>query len=259
MNFETLLYKNENGVTTICLNRPDRYNAFNEQMRIDLLEALQAAEKDSMCRAIVLSGEGKAFCSGQDLKDIEGKDIDFSDFLKTGYNPVIGTMRNMPKPIIARVNGVAAGAGCSLALACDFIISDQNASFIEVFVGIGLVLDSGSSYFLPRLVGSNRAFELATMGNKVSASMALDWGMINRAVDASELDAEVRKVAEYYANAPTLAIASMKRMLNDSLTSTLDQVLDYEAHYQQMAGSSADYKEGVAAFVEKRKPIFKGS
>ncbi|MDB4160785.1 enoyl-CoA hydratase-related protein [Bacteroidia bacterium] len=259
MNFETLVYRNENGVTTICLNRPDRYNAFNEQMRQDLLAALQVAENDSLCRVIVLSGEGKAFCSGQDLKDIEGKDIDFSDFLKTGYNPVIRAMRNMPKPIIARVNGVAAGAGCSLALACDFIIADERASFVEVFVGIGLVLDSGSSYFLPRLVGSNRAFELATMGKKVSASKALEWGMINRAVDTTVLDVEVEKVAQYYANAPTLAIASMKRMLNDSLVSTLDQVLDYEAHYQQIAGSSADYQEGVAAFLEKRKPAFKGS
>jgi 2-(1,2-epoxy-1,2-dihydrophenyl)acetyl-CoA isomerase len=144
-------------------------------------------------------------------------------------------------------------------LACDFIIADERASFVEVFVGIGLVLDSGSSYFLPRLVGSNRAFELATMGKKVSASKALEWGMINRAVDTTVLDVEVEKVAQYYANAPTLAIASMKRMLNDSLVSTLDQVLDYEAHYQQIAGSSADYQEGVAAFLEKRKPAFKGS
>lgn len=258
MNLATLLYKKEEGVTTISLNRPDRYNAFNEQMRNDLLTALLAAEEDKECRAIVLTGEGKAFCSGQDLKDIEGKKIDFSDFLKSGYNPVIRTMREMPKPIIARINGVAAGAGCSLALACDFIIADDRASFVEVFVGIGLVLDSGSSYFLPRLVGSNRAFELATMGGKVSATKAVDWGMINRAVDAAELDVEVGKVASYYAQAPTLAIASMKKMLNDSLTSTLNEVLDYEAHYQQIAGSSADYQEGVAAFIEKRKPNFRG-
>ncbi len=255
MNFDTLLYTSKDGVVTLSLNRPDRYNAFNEQMRKDLLAALQAAEADTECRAIVLTGEGKAFCSGQDLKDIEGKKIDFSDFLKSGYNPVIRTMRNMPKPIIARINGVAAGAGCSLALACDFIIADDRASFVEVFVGIGLVLDSGSSYFLPRLVGSNRAFELATMGNKVSATKAVEWGMINRAVDTEQLDEEVSKVAGYYANAPTVAIASMKKMLNDSMTSTLDEVLDYEAHYQQIAGNSEDYAEGVAAFIEKRKPV----
>lgn len=258
MHFNTLLYTSNDGVTTISLNRPDRYNAFNEQMRKDLLDALDAAERDQACRVIVLTGEGKAFCSGQDLKDIEGKKIDFSDFLKNGYNPVIRKMRNMPKPIVARINGVAAGAGCSLALACDFIIADDRASFVEVFVGIGLVLDSGSSYFLPRLVGSNRAFELATMGSKLSASKAEDWGMINKAVDMEELDSEVGKVASYYAQAPTLAIASMKKMLNDSLTSTLDEVLDYEAHYQQIAGGSKDYSEGVAAFIEKRKPIFKG-
>lgn len=258
MNFETLLYKSENGVTTISLNRPDRYNAFNEQMRKDLLAALLAAEADKACRAVVLTGEGKAFCSGQDLKDIEGKKIDFSDFLKSGYNPVIRTMRNMPKPIIARINGVAAGAGCSLALACDFIIADDRASFVEVFVGIGLVLDSGSSYFLPRLVGSNRAFELATMGGKVSATKAVEWGMINRAVGTEELDTEVSKVAGYYAKAPTIAVASMKKMLNDSMSSTLDEVLDYEAYYQQIAGDSKDYAEGVAAFIEKRKPVFKG-
>lgn len=258
MKFDTIEYIAQDGVVTIALNRPERYNAFNEQMREDLLHAMQTAEKDEKCRAIVLTGRGKAFCSGQDLKDIEGQEIDFSDFLKNGYNPLIRTMRAMPKPIIARVNGVAAGAGCSLALACDFIIADDRASFVEVFVGIGLVLDSGSSYFLPRLVGSNRAFELATMGSKVSASKALEWGMINRAVNTERLDSEVLEVATYYASAPTLAVACMKKMLNDSLTSSLDQVLEYEALYQQIAGSSNDYKEGVAAFIEKRKPQFKG-
>jgi len=257
--FNTITYTSDQGVTSITLNRPERYNAFNEQMRIELLAAMQAAEADKECRVIVLSGSGKAFSSGQDLKDIEGKKIDFSDFLKTGYNPVIRIMREMPKPIVCKLNGVAAGAGCSLALACDYIIAQDQASLVEVFVGIGLVLDSGSSYFLPRLVGSARAFELATMGSKVSATKAADWGMINKVVSLEELEEETNKIAQYYANAPTLAIGMIKKMLNDSMTSDINQVLDYEAHYQQIAGDSTDYKEGVAAFIEKRKPRFTGS
>ncbi|MDA8930585.1 enoyl-CoA hydratase-related protein [Bacteroidia bacterium] len=258
MNLETIGYTTNNEIVTITLKRPERYNAFDEQMRKELLQALLEAERDEQCRVVVLTGAGKAFCSGQDLKDIEGKKIDFSDFLKNGYNPIIKAMRDMSKPIIARVNGVAAGAGCSLALACDYIIADDRASFIEVFVGIGLVLDSGSSYFLPRMIGSTRAFELATMGNKLRASKAVEWGMINKAVDTETLDNEVNKVAAYYASAPTLAISSMKKMLNASMASTLDEMLEMEAHFQQIAGSSQDYKEGVVAFVEKRKPNFKG-
>ena len=147
MNLNTILYTIHEGVVTITLNKPDRYNAFDAEMRSELLRVLNQAAEDNKCRAIVLTGAGKAFCSGQDLKDIEGKKIDFSDFLKSGYNPIVLAMRNMAKPIIGKINGVAAGAGCSLALACDFIIADDRASFVEVFIGIGLVLDSGSSYF----------------------------------------------------------------------------------------------------------------
>ncbi len=259
MTFNTITYTTDQGITNIALNRPDRYNAFNEEMRSELLAAMEAAGADKGCRVIVLSGSGKAFSSGQDLKDIEGKKINFSDFLKKGYNPVIRSMRNMPKPIICKLNGVAAGAGCSLALACDYIIAHDQASLVEVFVGIGLVLDSGSSYFLPRLVGSARAFELATMGSKVSATKAAEWGMINAVVSVDELEEETNKVAQYYANAPTLAVGMMKKMLNDSMSSSLEEVLEYEAHYQQLAGDSADYTEGVAAFIEKRKPKFTGS
>lgn len=258
MAYNTILYTNKDGITTISLNRPDRYNAVTGEMREELKDAFEKAASDINCRAVVLTGEGKAFCSGQDLKDIEGQEIDFADFLKSGYNPVIKLMRSTAKPIIARVNGVAAGAGCSLALACDFIIADDRASFVEVFIGIGLVLDSGSSYFLPRSVGQARAFEMATMGTKVSAPKALEWGLINRATYTEKLDEEVAKVASYYASAPTLAVGMMKEMLNRSSTSTLLEVLDYEAHFQQIAGNSEDYIEGVAAFVEKRKPNFSG-
>ena len=226
MTFNTITYTTDQGITNITLNRPDRYNAFNEEMRSELLAAMEAAGADKGCRVIVLSGSGKAFSSGQDLKDIEGKKINFSGFLKKGYNPVIRSMRNMPKPIICKLNGVAAGAGCSLALACDYIIAHDQASLVEVFVGIGLVLDSGSSYFLPRLVGSARAFELATMGSKVSATKAAEWGMINAVVSVDELEEETNIVARYYANAPTLAVGMMKKMLNDSMSSSLEEVLE---------------------------------
>ena len=178
--------------------------------------------------------------------------------LQKRYNPIIRAIRNMPKPVIARLNGVAAGAGCSLALACDLIVASSHASLIEVFVNVGLVLDSGSSYFLPRLVGSARAFELATMGSKVSAEQALQWGMVNRVVAPEELDAAVKSITDYYAVAPTKAVALMKKMLNKSFQSDLETMLEYEAYCQEIAGSSKDNKEGVKAFIEKRKPNFTG-
>jgi 2-(1,2-epoxy-1,2-dihydrophenyl)acetyl-CoA isomerase len=259
MTFNTILYTAQDGITTITLNRPESYNAFTGEMRTELLNAINAAANDSDCRCVVLTGAGKAFCSGQDLKDIAGVKVDFNDFLKNGYNPLILAMRNMEKPIVCRLNGVAAGAGCSLALACDYIIADERASLVEVFVGIGLVLDSGSSFFLPRLVGSNKAFELATMGSKVKAQEAVELGMINKAVVTDQLDEEVQNVATYYAQAPTKAVGMMKVMLNRSSTSSLEEVLDYEAYYQDIAGNSNDYAEGLQAFIEKRKPKFTGS
>jgi 2-(1,2-epoxy-1,2-dihydrophenyl)acetyl-CoA isomerase len=258
MEFNTLQYENINGITTITLNRPDRFNAFNNEMSYELQDALKVVKRDDNCRVVVLTGSGKAFCSGQDLKDIAGEKRNLSESLYKRYNPIIKAMRELEKPIICKQNGVAAGAGCSLVLACDFIVADERASLIEVFVNVGLVLDSGSSYFLPRVVGTNRAFELATMGSKVSSTQAVSWGMINRSVPTEELDAEVQKVAEYYAAAPTKAIGMMKRMLNKSTTSSLDEMLQYEAYSQEIAGNSADYKEGVAAFNEKRKPVFQG-
>ncbi|MBX2985323.1 MAG: enoyl-CoA hydratase/isomerase family protein [Bacteroidia bacterium] len=259
MTYNAIKLEKNDSVATITLNREDVFNAFNDEQSYELQDALKDVSRDSHIRVIVLTGAGKAFCSGQDLKAIsKSENRSLSDSLYQRYNPIIRAMRTMPKPIICRLNGVAAGAGCSLALACDFVIASDNASLIEVFINVGLVLDSGSSYFLPRIVGSNRAFELATMGNKVSAKQALEWGMINRVVSPEELDNEVTKIAEYYAKAPTKAIGLMKKMLNKSFHSDLDTMLEYEAFSQEIAGKSADYKEGVSAFNEKRKPVFKG-
>jgi 2-(1,2-epoxy-1,2-dihydrophenyl)acetyl-CoA isomerase len=259
MNYNCILYTKEGNTLTITLNRPDVFNAFNDEQSYELQDALKAAKRDEEVRVVVLTGAGKAFCSGQDLKAIAGAEKrSFIDSLHKRYNPIIREMRNMPKPIVCKLNGVAAGAGCSLALASDFIIASENASLIEVFINVGLVLDSGSSFFLPRLVGSARAFELSTMGSKVSAAQALEWGMINRCVSADKLDEETKLITDYYANAPTKAIGLMKKMLNKSFNSDLETMLEYEAYCQETAGSSADNKEGVAAFNEKRKPQFKG-
>lgn len=258
MNYETILFDIADGIATLTLNRPEVFNAFNEQQSTDVIDALKSCEKDKTIRVLILTGAGKAFCSGQDLKSIAGSKRSLSESLYKRYNPMIRAMRNLPIPIICKLNGVAAGAGCSMALASDMIIASENASLIEVFINVGLVLDSGSSYFLPRLVGPTRAFELATMGTKVSAQQAYEFGMINKVVNADELDIEVKKVATYYQNAPTKAIALIKKMLNKSFHSDLDSMLEYEAYCQEIAGRSDDYKEGVTAFVEKRKPNFKG-
>jgi 2-(1,2-epoxy-1,2-dihydrophenyl)acetyl-CoA isomerase len=259
MSYETILFEINNGVATLTLNRADVFNAFNEQQSFDVLDALKKCATDKSIRVLVITGAGKAFCSGQDLKSIaNSENRSLSDSLYKRYNPMIRALRNLSIPVICKLNGVAAGAGCSLALACDFIIASENATLIEVFINVGLVLDSGSSYFLPRIVGSNRAFEMSTMGTKVSASQALEWGMINRVVPTTDLDTETNKITEYYANAPTKAIALIKKMLNRSFNSDLDSMLEYEAYCQEIAGRSADYKEGVKSFNEKRKPSFKG-
>lgn len=258
--FKNLLLDIQNGIATITLNRPDVFNAFNDEMSYELQDALKKVEKDANARVVILTGAGKAFCSGQDLKAAAAAgNRSFMDSLHKRYNPIIRAMRNMPKPILCKLNGVAAGAGCSLALACDMIIASENASLIEVFINVGLVLDSGSSYFLPRLVGSNKAFEWATMGTKVSATEAAHYGVVNKVVKAEELDETVNQIALYYASAPTKAIGLMKKMLNKSFHSDLETMLEYEAYCQEIAGNSADNKEGVQAFLEKRKPNFTGA
>jgi 2-(1,2-epoxy-1,2-dihydrophenyl)acetyl-CoA isomerase len=257
--YQFLKYNVEQGVATITLNRPDVYNALNDEITFEMQDVLKAVSKDENVRVVVLTGEGKAFCSGQDLKAASGdQKRSFLQSLHKRYNPIISAMRSLPKPIVCRLNGVAAGAGCSLALACDVIVAAEEATLIEVFINIGLVPDSGSSYFLPRLVGMAKAFELCSMGSRVKANEAVSIGLINKSVPADQLDATVKSYTDYFASAPTKSIGLIKKMLNKSATSTLEEMLEYEAYCQEIAGSSHDYKEGVTAFLEKRKPGFLG-
>lgn len=257
--YKYLTYDVSNGVATLKLNRPEVYNALNDEITYELQDALKVVAKDDQVRVLVLTGEGKAFCSGQDLKAAAGQEKrSFMESLYKRYNPIIRAMRTLPKPIVGRINGVAAGAGCSLALACDIIVASTEATLIEVFINIGLVPDSGSSYFIPRLVGMAKAFELCSMGSRVKAEEALALGLINKVAAPDQLDAVVAQYTEYFAKAPTRSIGLIKKMLNKSTTSTLDEMLDYEAYCQEIAGTSVDYKEGVQAFLEKRKPDFKG-
>lgn len=257
--YQFLRYTSENGIAVITLNRPDVYNALNDEITFELQAVLKAVAKDDAVRVVVLTGEGKAFCSGQDLKAAAADPKrSFMKSIHTRYNPIIRAMRNLPKPIVGRINGVAAGAGCSLALACDIVVAAEEATFIEVFINIGLVPDSGSSYFLPRLVGMAKAFEMCSMGNRVRAAEAETLGLINKAVPADQLDGTVKLYTDYFSNAPTKAIGIIKKMLNKSTTATLDDMLEYEAYCQEIAGASHDHIEGVNAFLEKRKPEFLG-
>jgi len=257
--FKFLLVEEKEGVYTIAFNRPDVYNALNDEITYEIQDALKYASKNENVRVIVITGMGKAFCSGQDLKAASGVEKrSFSESLNKRYNPIIRLMRTMPKPIICRLNGVAAGEGCSLALASDIIIASEEATFIEIFINIGLVLDSGSSYFLPRLMSYTKAFELSTMGSRLGAKEAYELGFVTKVVPSQELDQTVKIYTDYYANAPTKAIGMMKKMLHKSYASSLNEMLEYETYCQDIVGASADYKEGVTAFLEKRKPVFKG-
>jgi 2-(1,2-epoxy-1,2-dihydrophenyl)acetyl-CoA isomerase len=257
---DTVQLDQRDGVLTVTLNRPDVLNALNEQMLRELFDALRQADREAAVRCVVLTGSGRGFCSGQDLRDRVGVGTpSFRESLGTRYNPVIRQMRTMEKPVLAAVNGVAAGAGCSLALAADLRIASDRASFIEVFARVGLVPDSGSTYFLPRLVGLGKALELAYTADAVDAAEALRVGLVNRVVPHDALLTEVATLATRLAAGPTRGYGLAKRAINYGLHATLDQALDYEAAVQEIAGGSADHREGVAAFLAKRQPSFTGS
>lgn len=259
-DYQTILTTLSGGIFTITLNRPEVYNAFNEQLTSDLLEAFKEAAKNDEIRVVVLTGAGKAFCSGQDLKDAptgSGK-RSLRDSLERRYNPLIRAIRKLPKPVIACVNGVAAGAGASLALACDYRIMAESAKLIEVFVRIGLVPDSGSSWFLVKNCGVAKAFELAALGEDIPAKKAEELSLANKVVPDAELESETLKIAATFANGPTKAYGNIKRMMDRAAAVSLDEALDYEVFMQEAAGRTKDYMNAVEAFKEKRKPEYIG-
>jgi 2-(1,2-epoxy-1,2-dihydrophenyl)acetyl-CoA isomerase len=256
----TLLCARDGGVLTIAFNRPKSYNSFNEAMKEEFSGALREASHDPAVRCIVLRGAGeKAFCSGQDLKEHGGTGRSLRESLERSYNPLIRRMREMEKPILGMINGVAAGAGCSIALACDMRVMSSGATLIEAFARIALVPDSGSHWFLPRLVGMARAFEYAATGRDIPADEAERVGLVNRVVPPGELEAVTMELARSLAAGPTRTIGLIKRTLNRALVTDLTALLEYEAAIQEIAAASSDHREGVAAFLEKRKAVFVGS
>ena len=256
----TIQLKIKNKIAFITLNRPEVFNSFNREMALALQDSFDACEANDAVRAIVLSGKGKAFCAGQDLKEVTTPEINpgFKKILEEHYNPIITRIREIKKPVIAAVNGVAAGAGANIALACDIVIADERASFIQAFSLIGLVPDSAGTYFLPRLIGFQKALALAMLGDKIGAKEAEKLGMIYRCVSTEEFEETVNKLAVKLANMPTNALGKIKELFNKSMNNSLEEQLAMESKYQIEAAESNDYKEGVAAFIEKRKPNFKG-
>lgn len=258
-----LLTEKKGNVGIITLNRPDKLNSFNDELTFQLQDALKEMEKDKEVRAIILTGAGRGFCAGQDLQSRSiaqemGQRPSLGDSIKRRYNPIVTKLRRMEKPIIAAVNGVAAGAGASVAFACDFRIITDKTSFIQSFTKVGLIPDSGATFVLPRLIGVTRAFELMLSADKMTAEEALRLGVVNKVVSDEELMKEALALAEKLAAGPTKAFGLTKRAVNKAIFDDLEELLEYEANLQEIAGRSDDFEEGVKAFVEKRPAQYKG-
>ncbi len=255
----TVLLHKENGVAFITLNRPETYNSYNREMALTLQAHLDDCAADSAVRCIYITGAGKGFCSGQDLSEASNPTPEeFERMVREHYNATILRIRNIEKPIIAAVNGVAAGAGANLAIACDIVLASDRASFIQAFSKIGLIPDSGGTWFLPRLVGMQRAAALMMTAEKVSGADAVAMGMAYKVYAADEFEAESKKMAYSLAAMPTRGLGLTKRLLNSTSTTDLETQLNHEKNVQVMAGNTFDFKEGVQAFLEKRQPVFKG-
>jgi 2-(1,2-epoxy-1,2-dihydrophenyl)acetyl-CoA isomerase len=263
LEYKTIKTETKKGVMWIRLNRPDKLNAFNEQMGNDLLEALKEGEKGDGVRCLVIVGEGRAFSVGEDLNTNKetydsGKTLLLGETLRRRYNPIVSRIRKMDKPVIAAINGVTAGAGLGLALACDLRAASDKASFHEAFIKAGLAPDSGTSFWLTRILGLGRAMEVAMLGEPIPAGMALNLGLVNWVFPEAEFSTEVSRIAERLAAGPTRALALTKRALNRAIVVDMESALEYEAYLQEIAGKSKDHIEGVKAFFEKRQPEFHG-
>lgn len=255
--FETIKYEVKNNVAWITLNRPDKLNAFIRQLNLEIQKAMKDSSRNEEVRAIVITGEGRAFCSGQDLSEVD-ESMDHGEVLRNNYGPMVKEIEQCEKPVIAAVNGVAAGAGFSLALACDFRLVSEKASFVQAFVHVGLVPDSGNLYYLSKIVGYAKALELAVFGEKIKAFDAEKLGLVTKIISLEEWQEETAAFAERIASMPTKAIGLMKRLLKGSADQSFHEYLEKEACAQRIAGKTQDHREGVTAFMEKRRPAFHG-